>query len=192
MANPIVIDCGGSTRLKRILAGGRLGEMNTLLDVSRLLAPMAGTSPLPAGSTGSQYRSAGVYTTLNVMFQDAAGTPFSLSTPIPANFVVTSNAGQSVMADVDAAGNVILTVFSTVSDPLVEAKQNRADGANSGRRRYVVINAGGIKTVTTAAGAIFDATNSAIAPIARGAVGPAGGPAAPVAGAPLYVSLVLS
>src|SRR5215471_2979902 len=195
MANPIVIDCGGSTRVKKILVGGGFGEMNGLLDVVRLnppsppsTFPLPGTSPLPVGATGSQHRAGGPYANLSIVFQDAAGTPFSIAVPLaplPANFVVTSNAGQSLMGDVVAGGDLILTVFSTVSDPLVDAKQNRADGAASGRRRYVVVNAGAIKTVSAGGVAIFDATNTAIAPIAPGAVGPAGGPAAPVAGAPL-------
>jgi hypothetical protein len=199
MSNPIVVDCGGSTRIKTILAGGGFGDMNSLLDVGDLAAPLPGTGPLPAGVSGSQHKANGPYANFSIVFQDAAGVPFSIPVaPFPNNFVIVSNGGQSVRGDFAAGGaTVILTIYGG-ADPLVEAKQNRIDKAPKGRRRYIVTNAGPIRTVTIngAAAPVFDASAAAgpppAPPVAVGAVGPAGGPAAPAAGAPLYVSVVFS
>ena len=202
---PIVIDCGGSTRLKRILPAGGYGDMATLLDVHDLdpAAPgaiLAGTGPLPPNATGSQFRVPGPFVNMSLMFQDASGTPFILGIPLPDSFAISSNLDQNVRGDFAPRGgggvDLILTVYSTVADPLVEAKQHRHGHAKKGRRRYVVANAGAIQTVLVndAPPPIFDATNSGgpppAPPVAPGAVGPAGGPPAPAAGEPLYVSIV--
>jgi hypothetical protein len=209
MSDPIVVDCGGSTRIKRILAGGGFGDMASLLDVENLTAPLiVGTGPLPAGSSGSQHQAPGPFTNMRIVFQDSTGVPFAIPiAPLPPSFLIVSNAGQNVRGDfVAAAGggvDLIVTVFSTVTDPLVEAKQDRNDHAKMGRRRYIVDNAGPIKTIylnvpalPPAVAPVFDASNVTgppiAPPVAVGAVGPAGGPAAPAAGSPMYVTVVLS
>lgn len=204
MSDPIVVDCGGSTRIKRILAGGGYGDMPKLLDVQDLPPALPGTGPLPAGAAGSQQRVNGPFANMSIVFQDAAGVPFTVSVnPLPNSFMIASNLGQNVRGDfvprLGGGVDLILTVFSAISDPLVEVKQHRVDTApRKGRRRYVVSNAGPIKTVLVndALPPVFDATNAAgpppIPPVAPGAVGPAGGPAAPAPGAPLYVSVVVS
>jgi len=205
MSDPIVIDCGGSTRIKRILGAGGFGDMPKLLDVHDLnpavpSAIVAGTGPLPAGATGSQQQVKGPFTTLNIMFQDSTGMPFVVPVnPFPASFVIASDLGQNVRADFSAVpggADMILTIFSPTSDPLVEAKQLRVDSPpRKGRRRYVVSNAGPIETVVIndTPPAIFDASNARLRPpVALKAVGPAGGPPGPAAGPPLYVSVVVS
>ena len=204
MANPIVIDCGGSTRVKQILAAGGFGNMPTLLDVHDLNAAvggavMPGTGPLPPGAVGSQHRANGPFGNMSVVFQDANGIPFLVPVAFPNSFVISSNLGQNVRGDfvprLGGGSDLILTIFSTVSDPLVEAKQHRTDNPpRKGRRRYVVSNAGPIKTVIVndALPAVFDATNDAIPPVAPGAVGPGAAAPAPAAGAPLYVTVVAS
>jgi hypothetical protein len=200
MADPIVFDCGGSTRVKRILAGGGFGDMPKLLDVHNLFGPGDTAVQVPPGATGSQETinvpANDSFTKLTIMFQDAVGTPFTIPVaPFPASFVIASNLGQNVRADFrrDNQGRVItiiITIFSTRADPLVAAKQLRLDTSRKGRRRYVVENAGPIETITLndAANPIFDATN----PGAGRPVGPVGGPAQPDPGLPLYVSVVVS
>jgi hypothetical protein len=207
MSDPIVVDCGGSTRIKWILAAGGFGDMPSLLDVADLTSPIAGTGFLPAGSKGSQHRVDGQFTNMSIVFQDSAGVPFVIPVALPPSFLLESNGGHNVRGDLvpDAGGgfDLILTVFSTSCDPLVEAKQDRNDHAKKGRRRYVVHNAGSIKTVYLNVPAfppvgppVFDASNvtgpPAAAPVALGAIGPAGGAIVPAAGSPLYVSVVLS
>lgn len=196
MPDPIVCDCGGSTRIKRILPPPDFGNLPKLLDVGPLSSPLTGTGPLPTGATGSQEEikaPTDPFKSMTVMFQDAKGVPFTIPVAFPKNFLIASNLGQNVRGDFvsDGAGNdLIITLFSTVADPLVVAKQLRLDTARAGRRRYVVENAGPIKTITLndAGPPIFDARN----PRAATVVGPAGGPAAPDPGLPLYVSVVVS
>jgi hypothetical protein len=207
MADPIIVDCGGSTRIKRIMAGGGFGDMRSLLDVADLTTLIAGTGPLPPGSSGSQHLAAGPFANMSIMFQDSAGVPFVIpvAAPLPPSFLLVSNGGHNVRGDLlGVAGgfNLILTVFSTISDPLVEAKQDRNDHAKMGRRRYVVNNAGPIKTVylnvptLPPANPVFDTSGVTgpppAPPVALGAIGPAGGALMPAAGSPLYVSVVLS
>lgn len=208
MPDPIVFDCGGSTRVKKIVAGG-YGDMKSFADVQDLTpaTAMPGTGPLPVGAVGSQHSENGPYTSMAIVFQDAAAIPFSVPVgplgPFPSNVVITSNANQNVRVDfiaVAGGASLVITLYSTVSDPLIEVKQERSDlppgappgAARKGKRRYIVANAGAIKTISlNGAPPVFDASNSAVAPIAAGAIGPVGGPAAPAVGVPLYVSVVL-
>jgi hypothetical protein len=205
MSDPIVVDCGGSTRIKRILSGGGFGDMRSLLDVADLTALIPGTGPLPAGASGSQHLAAGPFANMSIVFQDSAGVPFVVPVaPFPQSFLLVSNGGHNVRGDLlprlGGGFDLLLTVFSTISDPLVEAKQDRNDHARLGRRRYVVNNAGPIKTVYLNVPAlppvnpVFDTSNvtPSTPPVAVGAIGPAGGAAVPADGSPLYVSVVLN
>jgi hypothetical protein len=205
MANPIVFDCGGSTRIKKLLASGKYGAMNGLLDVGDLTPPPAllpGTGPLPGGATGSQQKVDGPYVSMSLMFQDSTGVPFLVPVnPLPNSFLISSTQDQNVRGDFvanpgGAGPDLVVTVYSTVSDPLVEAKQGRDLTAKKGRRRYVVANAGAIRTlmINDTLPLVFDSNNPAIPPVAPGLIGPtlAGGAAAvPAPGFPLYVSLVI-
>jgi hypothetical protein len=203
MADPIVFDCGGSTRIKRILANG-FGDMPSLLDVHDLSGgSLPGTGPLPPRATGSQQSvrpSDGPFAKMTIMFQDAAGTPFTIPVPaLPNSFLIMSNLGQNVRGDfVPVAGEIelIITLFSTVADPLVAAKQLRLDASRQSRRRYIVDNAGPFKTITLndTPPPVYDATNvsGSAPPIAPRAEGAAGRLAAPAPGLPLYVSVVIS
>ena len=195
MADPIVFDCGGSTRIKKIVAAG-YGDMRSFLEVQDLAAP--------AGATGSQHPENGPYTSMAIVFQDSAGIPFSIPVAaLPGNVVIASHANQNVRVDFTAVAggaSVMITVYSFVTDPLVEVKQERSDAPaggvvrpRKGKRRYIVTNAGAIKTISlNGAATIFDASDPTVAPTAIGAIGPAGGPGAPAVGTPLYVSVVLS
>ncbi len=169
MPDPIVFDCGGSTRVKKIVAAG-YGDMRSFIDVADLTPAVLqpGTGPLPPGATGSQHSENGPYTSLAIILQDAAGVPFSIPVAaLPANVVITSHAGQNVRVDLVGGGaSVVITLFSTLTDPLVEVKQERSDpppGAparpRKGKRRYIVTNAGAIKTISLDGATVFDASD---------------------------------
>ena len=198
MANAIVVDCGGSTRIKRIMGAGGDGDMRGLLDVQDLPGVGRGSQAhVPAGAGGP-------FSSMTIMFQDAEYTPFTIpGLPLPRSFQITSHLGQNVRGDLDPGGTgITITIFGNDVDPLVEARQLRTDppapAGNPGprRRRYIVANAGPIKTISLDGVTAYDATNAEGPPLARptapGAVGPAGGPGAPAAGLPLYVSVVVT
>jgi hypothetical protein len=194
MADPIVFDCGGSTRIKQILRiGGGAGDMPGLLNVQDLSAVLG----IP-GATGSQHtiNPAAPFANITIMFQDAAGTPFIIPVALPNNTIlIESNAGQKVKGDFGRGGaSLTITLFSTQTDPVVATKLNNTDNNKQRRRRYIVENAGPIKRITLDANVVYDSTNAEgpppAPPIAPGAVGPAGA-GAPVVGLPLYVSVVI-
>ena len=191
MADPIVFDCGGSTRIKQILRiGGGAGDMPGLLIVQDL----AGLG------TGSQHtiNPAAPFANMTIMFQDAAGMPFIIPVALPNNTIlIESNAGQKVKGDFGPGGtSLTITIFSAQTDPVVATKLNNTDNNKQRRRRYIVENAGPIKKITVDANVVYDSTSAEgpgqpRPPIAPGAVGPAGA-GAPVPGLPLYVSVVIS
>jgi hypothetical protein len=209
MADAIVIDCGGSTRIKKMekaSAGNPpgVGDMPSLLKVMTLNPgdlPPGVLIPPPPTAFGSQHDvnvtpGKAPYASMSLAFQDSQGSPFVISVlPFPSNFVIKSILNQSVSGEFKN-GNMTVTVsiFSTDVDPLVEARQHR-DSHKDHRRRYIVSNAAAISQVfkNSSAGTpggtlIFDASNPAAA---AGAVGTAPG-AVPAPGAALYVSVVLS
>lgn len=218
MADPIIIDCGGSTRIRRVLRTG-FGDIPKLLDIDDLTDALGqplpgqvlpGTGPLPPLATGSQdivrHVPTDPFRNLTIMFQDALGNPFTIPVAaLPDSFVIESNLGQNVRGDfVQGAGgpyepDLIITIFSTDTDPLVEAKQLRLDSApNRGRRRYIVDNAGPIKTITLndTPPPVYDSSNvegppNPVPPTTNPAAVGAGG-AVPAAGLPLYVSVVVT
>ena len=193
MANPIVFDCGGCTRIKQILPS-LPGKLSTIMDVD-VITPITGTGPLPAGSTGSQQivpPGASPFSNFSILFQDAAGVPFTITfAALPNSFLIQSDGDQNVRGDF-ASGNLIITVYSSKDDPLIAEKQQRR--TTKRQFRYEVENAGGIKTIilndTTIATTAFDASTPGAVPTAPGAVTASG--ALPVAGLPLYVSVIVS
>jgi hypothetical protein len=210
MADPIVCDCGGSTRLKRI--DGGVGNMPGLLNVNVLNPCVAGLdteeqqvlqrllSQYP-NATGSQEKiPAGNqrFQNMTILFQDANGTPFTIPVHLPTScFLIESGSGQKVRGDfIQASGNLVITIFSTVPgvDPLVEAKQfrvNSTSNPNPGQRRYIVVNAGPIQRISLDGASAYDSTNTAAPPTTYPpAVGPSG--TVPAPGLPLYVSVLVS
>jgi hypothetical protein len=227
VADPIVCDCGGSTRIKQILPSG-VGDLPDLLNVhdfdpktetdsdkQKILEDLQKQFPAKtiAGSQQKIESADAPFKKLTIMFQDANGTPFTITIPVklPGSFVIASSLDQNVRMDLlsltdGGAGGLVITIFSTVTDPLVEVKQLRLDVAlrqgvphkrkrpsgaiRHSQRRYIVTNAGPIETITlnNSPNPIFDASN----PDAARVVGPVGGPARPDPGLPLYVSVVVS
>lgn len=149
MANPITVDCGGSTRIKRILQNGA-GAMNGLLDVDPALNPPRSTEVVNRP-----------YSDVNVVCITSDGGMLPVLTDCPIaggdNFTVTSESGQKVLLQINAA-NTSLTITiqgQPGNPPIVEAKHFNK------KRRYVVINAGAIQSITgTANGAPFPDFNA--------------------------------
>jgi hypothetical protein len=149
MADAVVIDDGGSTRIKRILPGSGVGEMDSLLNVK-------GITTTRRGSTHSVNDS---FTTVMIVCQDKAGQPFTVSVPLNGDVEISSALGQKVLATPNGA-KLDLTVFSDTSEPIVEAKQH------AGKRRYVVSNSGPIETVRVNGTLVY---NTSGAPLPQGA-----------------------
>ena len=146
MADPIIFDCGGSTRIKRITGAGGVGAMNGLLDVDDAANPPQ-----------SQEIVKDAFTSIVISSLDrrGAGNPVVIS-PLanPTTFLIESDGGQSVQGDVTAAACTI-TVFGNPIPPMVEAKEFHK------KRRYDVVNAGAIQRITVN-GAVQFNTNANI------------------------------
>ena len=133
MADPVVFDDGGSTRVKRLMQGG-IGALNGLLDVD----PNAN----PPGSSDSVN---GPFTHIRVVTIDQTGLPnVSIDSALMANdtFTITSANGQTAVGMVDNNGKLSIALQGLPNNvPLVEARQFNK------KRRYEVTNAGAIQQV---------------------------------------------
>jgi hypothetical protein len=163
MAEPIIFDDGGSTRIKRLLPGAGIGEMDSLLDVDVLASP--------AGARGSDHTVNDAFNRVLIVCQDKTG-PFTLSFSGFTKVDLSSSLDQQLSAEM-AAGKLKITVFSTVSDPIVESKQHKK------KRRYVVSNSGPIETVSVDGTLVYDTRPGGTLPA---------GAARPI----LYTSVVLT
>ena len=148
-ADPIVIDDGGSTRIKRLKNANSLGEMDNLLTV---LDDVGDPKPGQPGShdvtaaRGTKYGEKVVVT-----FIDSAGqatTPLSVEDF--SSVTVESDKYQVIAIPVTNTGGAAQGLQITVTGPnapIVEAKQyNR-------QRRYIVTNTAAITKVTVKRGA---------------------------------------
>lgn len=144
-ADAVIIDDGGSTRIKQLKgAGGATGEMDQLMQ------------------PGNSDNATGAFSDLRIQFLDNDGKPgTAITDTFPAGLTVvtiTSDNGQTLTATV-ASGNLTLKLIATCAgvEPLVHGKQNGT------QRRYVVSNAGAIKKVeikkgSSATNKIYDTT----------------------------------
>jgi hypothetical protein len=165
--DPIVIDDGGSTRIKKLKNPGSVGAMDGLLTVVSNVGPPAAGRPGSHQTTNAKGTNYG--TRVVVTYIDSAG-----ESGTPAGFPVNGFTGFRVSADTyTVQGDLIANpglkdIRITVSgdpgsDPIVDSKQ--ADK----QRRYIVTNTSSITSVevTPAGGGanvVFDAT----APLANG------------------------
>jgi hypothetical protein len=134
MANPVIVDCGGSTRIKRLENGG-MGAMNSLLDVDPALTPPSSTQRLN-----------NTYAHVTIASVNADGKAMQqLDSAVAGNdkFTITSENGQSVVLQINANNTMLtMTVQGLPNNPpLVEAKHFNK------KRRYVAINAGAITSI---------------------------------------------
>ena len=147
MPDPIVFDCGGSTRIKRLTsAAGVVGAMDKLVNVDDTVNPPQSQEVVKDNFTSIMIVSLD-------RFGNAVQAPVS-PLPVPTNFLIESDGGQNVQGTVTAT-DCTITVSGTTIPPLVETKQFKR------KRRYVVTNAGAITKITVN-GAIKFNTNATI------------------------------
>ncbi len=134
MADPIVFDDGGSTRIKRLVANG-VGSMEGLLDLDPNTNPPQSTATVP-----------GPFSQVRIVSLDITGTAQTDVTIALANgdnFEIDSENNQVTLGAIGAGGKCTLTLQGAQNNaPLVEAKQFNK------KRRYVVANAGSIQQVS--------------------------------------------
>ena len=134
MANPVIFDDGGSTRIKLLLAGGGAGAMDGLLDVD-------------SGTGESSHIITKNYTTIQVSAINSTGVPVAMLATSPLGigdtFTITSENNQAVTGTIGAGGHLTITIIgSAANPPMMEAKQFQK------KRRYVIANAGPIRSVS--------------------------------------------
>jgi hypothetical protein len=153
MADAVIVDDGGSTRIKRLMGG--IGEMDSLLDVDALTSP--------TGARGSTHDINKAYTTAAIACQDDSGSAFTVPIASFSTIEVSSQLNQSVMVK-KTSSKLTITIFSLTADPIVEAKQHKR------KRRYVVSNSGPIETVKVDGTLVYDINNAATLPTSRSVI----------------------
>ncbi|MEO8128759.1 MAG: hypothetical protein ABJF23_12100 [Bryobacteraceae bacterium] len=162
-SDPVIIDDGGSTRIRFLLDSG-VGAMDGLLDVGEL----SKDSPAP-GSQGSQHiftpPDRPLFTDLTIVFTcPKSATPTTVQVALaPGDKVVVTSGPLTVQLDIDSprgSGNSVLTNFGSATSgvPLVGAKQQNK------KRRYFVSAAPPISLVNVTLGGqtstVFDAAKT--------------------------------
>ena len=138
--DPIIIDDGGSTRIKLLLKSNGIGEMDALLDVKKLPAstPVKPYDNKPGSQTKVDHNGT-AYRDVKVTFIDRMGNAFIRATTFT-DFVETTSADQMIRCELIAGGDARITVYGGC-EPKVEAKQHKR------KRRYIVSNAPPIDTI---------------------------------------------
>jgi len=150
MGEPVIIDDGGSTRIKQLKRNDADGRLDDLL--------------IPGNSENA--KGVAPFGTLKIVFLDEHGV---LGTPISPAFakgdVVTIRSAnlQDVKAELTNAKKLVLSLAAGAAnlEPMVHAKQN------GDQRRYVISNAGSIQKIditkngsTIPDPPVFDATDT--------------------------------
>ena len=154
-ADPIIIDDGGSTRLKHNRSTAAAGEMDGLLTV----LPNAAGVPQSSHSFPSPL---GAFTALRIVFHGPAGRPTELPAGGggfavgPGDTILVISGDLTIQMDIMAGNTANLTLLGKLCgtcqpvEPLVEAKQTRR------KRRYVVSNSPPIDLVKLNGATKFD------------------------------------
>ena len=176
MPDPVIIDDGGSTRMKKIgkTAGSAPNDLDDIMVVVTLPA-----SPKPyGGCPGSQVQikargGSNHYSQMRITYLDSDGSAFTDTRPIASNFHIVSGRFK-VMGELLPVGghtDLVLTVYSDAgSEPFIDARQHGQ------QRRYIVSNAPPIDqifldTLPSPGSALYDA-NAPTLGIPGGATGP--------------------
>jgi hypothetical protein len=155
MAEAIIVDDGGSTRIKRVMAGTAVGAMDSLLDVD----------DLGNGTRGSDHTINDSYSNLLIVIQDKFGKPFQITDASFTTVAISSGLNQEITAAKNGS-SLTLTVFSGSSDPIVESKQHKK------KRRYVVSNSGPIEKVIVDDSIVFNVRQGETTVLPAGAAKP--------------------
>jgi hypothetical protein len=153
MGSPVIVDDGGSTRIKR-MSPGIIGEMDKLLDVTRQAHPV-----VRPGSPWSEEEVVDNFSQVRIVYQERDGASHEILIPAFQKVQISSHFDQNVI--LEKAGNRLkITLFSDVVEPMVESRQHDR------KRRYIVSNSGAIEAVTVDGVAVYDtgATGGATVP----------------------------
>jgi hypothetical protein len=163
--NPVIFDDGGSTRLRKLMRGGGVGDMPSLLEEPQPNVPSANRD----GLKQEVIATIASYGTIAIAYIDSQGAATTVFGPAPFQSFEIVSGVHKVTAALFPNASPIPTGFMDLRifvhgpagiRPIVEAKQHK------GRRRYTVSNAPTIDTVsvTNAAGVTILAFDSANPP----------------------------
>ena len=138
MSDPVIIDCGGSTRIKQLLSAGNSDTLDPLVDVDFNNGSGEYESNAPASANAP-----GGFTSVNIVYIDQAGNaaadPNSPFTVAANNKIdVTSDNNQRVTVTIKAATADIKVHATGGIQPFVEGRSYKK------KRRYEISNAGPI------------------------------------------------
>jgi len=155
MADTVIIDDGGSTRIKKVTTTTAVGAMDSLLDVD----------DRGDGTTGSDHTITDSYSHLRIVIQDKIGKAFEITDASFTNVVISSGLAQEITVDKNTT-SLTLSVFSATSDPIVESKQHKR------KRRYVVSNSGPIEKILVDGTIVFNVRKNETTVLPAGATKP--------------------
>ena len=155
MPDTVIIDDGGSTRIKKVTTTTAVGAMDSLLDVV----------DRPDGTHGSDHTITDSYSHLRIVIQDKLGKPFQITDASFTSVAISSGLDQEITVDKDTT-SLTLTVFSATSDPIIESKQHKK------KRRYVVANSGPIEKILVDGAIVFNIRQGETTVLPTGATKP--------------------
>jgi hypothetical protein len=157
--DPVIVDDGGSTRIKHVRSSASdVGAMESLVNVQ----PGGGGAQSSHTFSGA---SVGGFTRMQVVYLDQASgnaTP-TTRTLAPGDKVEIVSGAMKVTLDVGSTSSTLTVFGPTANEPVVESKQAKVKAGGTRRqRRYVVSNAPPIDTVTHTSGGtstvVFDSS----------------------------------
>ena len=155
MADTVIIDDGGSTRIKKVTTTAAVGAMDSLLDVK----------DNGDGTTGSDHTISDSYSHLRIVIQDKVGKAFEITDASFTSVAISSGLAQEITVNKNTT-SLKLAVFSPTSDPIVESKQHKR------KRRYVVSNSGPIEKIVVDGAIVFNVRQSETSVLPTGAAKP--------------------
>jgi hypothetical protein len=149
MSDPVIVDDGGSTRIKHVRSSATdVGDLESLVNVQTNSSGIPQSSHTFTGAVGG-------FSQVEVVFIDqATGTSSATAQALIANDKVEIVSGPiKVTMEVGASSSKLTIAGTAAFEPVVESKQTRVKtGSTKRQRRYVVSNAPPIDTITLVRG----------------------------------------
>ncbi len=142
MPDPVIIDDGGSTRIRRVMSSG-FGDMDGLLDVHNpaMGNPASSDPEVPAGCQYSDYVIQGSFSNVLIAWIDGAGKPGQMTYSNFTTLVkISSGLYQYVLAR-NQGNSLKLTIYGEKVEPIV------GDSRRKKMHRYSIVNSGSIEKV---------------------------------------------